>query len=374
MRCDNICSRCGVPEKTINHAIFECPPALQTWALATTAMPPSLFPSPGIYTNMDYLFWRRSDNGDEEEDKDPFPWIIWFIWKAQNEKLFQGISRDPLGTNQAISLRDICLVDGSWHQDNTYSGCGWIWITSEGTQRMLGLHNQPRRLSPLHMEVEALLWAMQCVLQHTTSQSFGTDCQDVIKMIEKPHEWPKYSTELLEFKRLRSSFSSFSIAYVPRALVSKADHLAKLARNLVTYAAQTKDNPFRRFYRCEVALQRKMEEHLFKWIDEALLDETRMVERKHLSLVEEVKEFRGKMVEKLELEERMILKMVEERMKEELEEVKAKVEAKIKEEMMMAAETLQKMAREMAKTSMQKVGITLLVVGAIGRICGKLMG
>ncbi|CAA7024764.1 unnamed protein product [Microthlaspi erraticum] len=95
-----------------------------------------------------------------------------------------------------------------------------------------------------------------------------------------------------------------------------------------------------------------------------------MVERKHLSLVDEVKELRGKMVEKLELEERMIRKMVEERVKEELEEVKAKM----KEEMMMAAETLQKMAREMAKTSMQKVGITLLVVGTIACICGKLMG
>ncbi|CAA7059498.1 unnamed protein product [Microthlaspi erraticum] len=171
-----------------------------------------------------------------------------------------------------------------------------------------------------------------------------------------------------------SSSSSASFHLTNRRSVNGVPLRCWCGRNLVTYAAQTKDNPFRRFYRCEVALQRKMEEHLFKWIDEALLDETRMVERKHLSLVEEVKEFRGKMVEKLELEERMILKMVEERMKEELEEVKAKVEAKIKEEMMMAAETLQKMAREMAKTSMQKVGITLLVVGAIGRICGKLMG
>ncbi|CAA7017015.1 unnamed protein product [Microthlaspi erraticum] len=167
-----------------------------------------------------------------------------------------------------------------------------------------------------------------------------------------------------------SSSSSASSRLTNRRSVYGVPSRCWCGRNLVTYAAQTKDNPFRRFYRCAVALQRQTEEHLFKWIEEALVDETIMVERKHLSLVDEVKELRGKMVEKLELEERMIRKMVDERVKEELEEVKAKM----KEEMMMAAETLQKMAREMAKTSMQKVGITLLVVGTIACICGKLMG
>ena len=29
MRCDNYCPRCGAPEETVTHAIFECPPALQ---------------------------------------------------------------------------------------------------------------------------------------------------------------------------------------------------------------------------------------------------------------------------------------------------------------------------------------------------------
>lgn len=56
MRCNNHCPRCGVPYEIPNHAIFECPPAAQTWALATTSSPPGVFPTRGLFTNLDYLF------------------------------------------------------------------------------------------------------------------------------------------------------------------------------------------------------------------------------------------------------------------------------------------------------------------------------
>lgn len=29
IKCDNYCLRCGKPEKSVTHAIFECPPPLQ---------------------------------------------------------------------------------------------------------------------------------------------------------------------------------------------------------------------------------------------------------------------------------------------------------------------------------------------------------
>ncbi|CAH2046416.1 unnamed protein product, partial [Thlaspi arvense] len=64
---------------------------------------------------------------------------------------------------------------------------------------------------------------------------------------------------------------------------------------LRTYVSHTDKNPCRRFYRCEIAMQRKMESHLFKWIDEALLEETRMVDTKLMSLVDKVKELRNEM-------------------------------------------------------------------------------
>ncbi|KAF3555291.1 hypothetical protein F2Q69_00012574 [Brassica cretica] len=54
--------------------------------------------------------------------------------------------------------------------------------------------NQVRRKTALHSEVEALRWAMERMLQYSTCQSFGTDCKDLIAMINEPHAWPSFAT------------------------------------------------------------------------------------------------------------------------------------------------------------------------------------
>ena len=45
---------------------------------------------------MDYLLWRKNNIIDPDQDRDPYPWIIWYIWKTRNDKLFRGIDRDSL--------------------------------------------------------------------------------------------------------------------------------------------------------------------------------------------------------------------------------------------------------------------------------------
>ena len=194
MRCDNYCPKCGDLEESVTHNIFECPPALQVWSLSATPTSPEIFPVSSVYTNMDYLFWRKNNIIELEEDRDPYPWII---WKARNDKLFRGIDRDPLElvrysesecqawseanevaqpvvqdnnmeNPQVISLGNICLLDGSWTASANYSGCGWVWLDSNGKTQLMGTRNLSRRESTLHTEVEALRWAMENMLQHST--------------------------------------------------------------------------------------------------------------------------------------------------------------------------------------------------------------
>ena len=107
---------------------------------------------------MNYLFWRKNDILEPDQDKDHYPWIIWYIWKVRNDKPFRGIDRDPLeliryaeiecqawfnanemippvvqannnDKNQVLSLGNICMLDRSWTASDRFSGCGWSgWI------------------------------------------------------------------------------------------------------------------------------------------------------------------------------------------------------------------------------------------------------
>ena len=57
--------------------IFECLPAIQTWALAKVPSNPYLFSSKLFFTNMDYLYWRVT----YPEDNHHIARILWYIWK-----------------------------------------------------------------------------------------------------------------------------------------------------------------------------------------------------------------------------------------------------------------------------------------------------
>ncbi|CAA7020423.1 unnamed protein product [Microthlaspi erraticum] len=91
MRVDPLCVRCGMGAETINHMLFECPPALQAWAIAPIPTPPQVFPTDALYSNMAHLFWNLPDN----EDLVMYPWLLWYIWKARNYKVFSNDDYNP---------------------------------------------------------------------------------------------------------------------------------------------------------------------------------------------------------------------------------------------------------------------------------------
>ncbi|KAG5378490.1 hypothetical protein IGI04_026332 [Brassica rapa subsp. trilocularis] len=68
--------------------------------------------------------------------------------------------------------------------------------------QLMGTRNFSRCESALHSEVEALLWVMENLLQHSPCKSFGTDCRELIAMIKKPKEWPSFATELEKIETL----------------------------------------------------------------------------------------------------------------------------------------------------------------------------
>ena len=146
-----------------------------------------------------------------------FAWILWYIWKARNNKVFSNLDMDPMDTlklaeteltlwveaqilNEQRTISQIvdtslpsipgrrCFTDGSWKEGDTFSGQGWF-STLEGFDGLLGARNVRASLSPLHAEMESLLWAMECMRNLRQYQvTFATDCSQLMKMVSELEE------------------------------------------------------------------------------------------------------------------------------------------------------------------------------------------
>ena len=167
------CQICGYAEESINHVLFECALALQTWALSNILSCPGEFPTPSLFTNMDYLFWRLP----KELDLNNFPWILQYIWKNRNAKVFQNQTRTPFDilrtteiegvlwaesqTNESMNRGSLhiaenhfphgvnkCYIDGAWKEHDLYTGQGWVNRKDGSTDTMMGAMSIRRSLSP----------------------------------------------------------------------------------------------------------------------------------------------------------------------------------------------------------------------------------
>jgi len=124
-----------------------------------------------------------------------------------------------------------CFVDGSWKDTDKFSGLGWYCTSSTGETSTLGAANLRRSLSPLHAEVEALLWAMKCMIGADNQDVvFLTDCSDLVEMVSSPTEWPAFSSYLEELQSDKDEFTNFSLSLISRSTNVKADFLARKVR------------------------------------------------------------------------------------------------------------------------------------------------
>ena len=132
-------------------------------------------------------------------DRDPLELVRYAesecqAWFNANEIVPSAPQAFNIEEPQVLNLGNICMIDGSWTSMAQFSGYGWVWLDSLRKVQLMETQNQVRRETALHSEVEALRWAMECMLQYSTCQSFGTDCKDLIAMINEPHAWPSFAT------------------------------------------------------------------------------------------------------------------------------------------------------------------------------------
>ena len=82
----------------------------------------------------------------------------------------------------------LCFTDGSWKENDIFSRQGWF-STLGGFDGLMGARNVRASLSPLHAEMEALLWAVECMRNLCQFQvTFTTNCCQLAKMVSEPEE------------------------------------------------------------------------------------------------------------------------------------------------------------------------------------------
>ena len=81
-------------------------------------------------------------------------------------------------------------------------------------------------LSPLHSEIEVLLWEMKCMKNLRQFRvTFATDCSQLVKIVSEPDEWPAFANYLEDIRILQGSFINSEIIHVPRKKNLKAELL-----------------------------------------------------------------------------------------------------------------------------------------------------
>ena len=193
---DTTCQQCGAEIENTNHILFECPPAFQFWILSPIPTPPGLFPCTSLYANFEYLL-QQVATAERENGFSMFPWLIWYVWKARNEKCFNAKDISPLDTLQLAQQeaetlkvaqlgdevteegepsiqrhqslppshtrtdrRYTCQVDGSWAASDEWMGMGFVILEAE-EEILQGQICTHRAQSPIHAEAEDIIWAMK---------------------------------------------------------------------------------------------------------------------------------------------------------------------------------------------------------------------
>ena len=143
-----------------------------------------------------------------------------------------------------------CFTDESWKE--RYFLWSGLFSTLEGFKDLMRVRNVHATLTPLHAEMEALLWAIECMRNLRQFQvMFATDCSQLVKIVSEPEEWPAFASYLEDIKSLKESFIRSEIIHVPITQNTKADNLACSVRRQTSFVVH-------------------MDQHLLVWFTQSI--------------------------------------------------------------------------------------------------------
>ena len=90
MKVDTRCQTCGMEGESMNHVLFTCTIARQSWVLCNYPVPENGFDPSFIYSNIFYVLKMGNNQRCPSNIRRSGSWILWSIWKNRNSLLFNG--------------------------------------------------------------------------------------------------------------------------------------------------------------------------------------------------------------------------------------------------------------------------------------------
>ncbi|CAA7014090.1 unnamed protein product [Microthlaspi erraticum] len=256
---DGRSGKCGALEDVL-HVLLNCPFAQKVWHLAPVLFKPDRdscttvklllsnarrmlnLPSTGIYLTP------------------LFPWIVWFLWKARNLRIFEAKSISEEDTiHKAISeakawqgaqeaavlssattisppsslpATDVdvvrCFSDAAWSSDSAFGGMGWLFKDAHGTVISQGTASKSFLPSALAAEAVAIKLALlDARAADILRLVCYSDCKELVLLLKSGGHSNEIQGLLLDISCLLGSFRDVDFVFIPRAQNSEADVLAK---------------------------------------------------------------------------------------------------------------------------------------------------
>ncbi|CAA7040352.1 unnamed protein product [Microthlaspi erraticum] len=254
------CTHCGDLETT-EHLFFHCKYAKEVWSLAplSTTINPNLFQTFAL-TLKDSKAWlalppTRAGAGPL------FPWIVWAIWKARNQLIFEDRTFSPRETmtKATVEAREwqqaqltpqktptgfkpptgtgtppntvSCFTDGAWCDKSGIGGLGWIFTNDAGDTTLKG--KEAERFVTSSLMAEAL--SIRSALLHALETGFTkihlkSDALGLIRAISSQEQIIEIYGILFDIHALATMFDSIHFSYIPRSQNSLAYSIAKDAK------------------------------------------------------------------------------------------------------------------------------------------------
>ena len=251
MQIDGRCQTCGVEGESIIHALFQCDPARQVWALSEIPHSEIGFEEESMFGSLNYLLKLKNSKRGEVKVIRTWPWLLWGIWKSRNELIFKGRRWSPeeikekavneadewflvqeveeetnkRSVNEVVSIKRkwspprkdwlMCNVGFDWVKQTKLMGVAWVVRNHRGVVLMHSRRAFSNVRSLDEARLVSILWAVESMTSlHYNKVVFTGDYKEIFIAAQKPLHWHALRYHVVELNQLLRRMSDYQLLSV----------------------------------------------------------------------------------------------------------------------------------------------------------------